>query len=88
MGLQRLPLADAEVALDPYWLDAGEADRLFIGLRDGIVWETHTIRLFGRELASPRLSCWIGDPGTRYRYSGIRHERGRGRRPCGRYASG
>jgi alkylated DNA repair dioxygenase AlkB len=32
------------------------------------------IRLFGREVASPRLSCWIGDPGTAYVYSRTRFE--------------
>ncbi|MFC5577130.1 alpha-ketoglutarate-dependent dioxygenase AlkB family protein [Lysobacter niabensis] len=74
MGLQPLPLADADVAFDPHWLDESEADRLLGGLRDGVAWETHRIRLFGREHASPRLSCWIGDPGTAYRYSGTLFE--------------
>lgn len=70
MGLQPLPLVDADIAFDPHWLDEAEADRLLHRLRDGIEWETHRIRLFGREHESPRLSCWIGDPGTAYRYSG------------------
>ena len=34
-----------------------------------IPWEQHRLRLFGREVASPRLSCWIGDAGTGYTYS-------------------
>jgi len=34
----------------------------------------HRIRLFGRWVDSPRLSCWIGDPGTGYVYSGARFE--------------
>ena len=29
-------------------------------------WEVHRIRLFGREVDSPRLSCWIGDPDAGY----------------------
>lgn len=70
MSLQPLSLADADVAFDPHWLAETDADRLLAGLREGIGWETHRIRLFGREHASPRLSCWIGDPGTAYRYSG------------------
>lgn len=65
-----LPLADAEIALDARWLAEADADRLLDALREGIPWEIHHIRLFGREHASPRLSCWIGDPGTGYRYSG------------------
>jgi len=26
--------------------------------------------MFGRQVDSPRLSCWMGDPAARYRYSG------------------
>src|ERR1700741_491244 len=70
MSLQPLPLVDADVAFAPHWLAEGEANRLLRGLLDDIAWENHRVRLFGREHASPRLSCWIGDPGTAYRYSG------------------
>ena len=72
MNLRQLPLADAEIAFDPRWLDAATADRLLAELREGIAWETHRIRLFGREHASPRLSSWIGDPDANYLYSGTR----------------
>jgi alkylated DNA repair dioxygenase AlkB len=70
MSLSALPLPDADVTFAPCWLEAAQADRLLDGLREAIAWENHRIRLFGREHASPRLSCWIGDPGTEYRYSG------------------
>ena len=70
MSLHALPLADADVALDPAWLAPADADRLLQVLQVAVPWEVHRIRLFGREHASPRLSCWIGDPGTAYRYSG------------------
>lgn len=56
------------------WLQAAQADALFLSLRDSIQWETHRIRLFGRELDSPRLSSWIGDEGASYAYSGSRFE--------------
>lgn len=74
MSLSPLPLADAEIRLDRHWLDPGDADALFAELREQVAWEVHRIRLFGREVDSPRLSCWIGDPGTGYRYSGVRFE--------------
>lgn len=74
MALSALPLADAELAFDPHWLGADEADRLFVALRAQVAWEVHRIRLFGREVDSPRLSCWIGDPEASYRYSGVRFE--------------
>jgi len=72
--LTRLPLTDADVVLDDAWLDPSTADALLATLRDAIAWETHRIRLFGREVDSPRLSCWIGDPGAGYVYSRTRFE--------------
>ena len=73
-GWQAFDLPGAEVALYPRWLAAGEADELLARLLAEIPWETHRLRLFGREVAAPRLSCWIGDAGARYAYSGRRFE--------------
>lgn len=70
MPLSPLPLEEAELAFDPCWLDAGAAAALLSALRESVPWQVHRIRLFGREHDSPRLSCWIGDPGASYRYSG------------------
>ena len=76
--LETIALDGADLLYDPHWLPADAADRLFAALRDpvqaGIDWEVHRIRLFGREVESPRLSRWIGDPGASYRYSGVRFE--------------
>lgn len=72
--LSPIPLPGADLRFAPAWLPVGEADALFAALRDGIAWETHRIRLFGREVDSPRLSCWIGDPGAAYTYSRTRFE--------------
>ena len=71
---RRIALPQADVALWPHWLDTGEADALFAVLLHAVAWENHRIRLFGRELDSPRLSCWIGDPGAAYTYSRTRFE--------------
>ncbi|MBD8873265.1 alpha-ketoglutarate-dependent dioxygenase AlkB [Rhodanobacter sp. DHB23] len=73
-GWRRIVLPGADVALWSPWLGAVEADALFVELRRAIAWENHRIRLFGREVASPRLSCWIGDPGATYTYSRSRFE--------------
>ena len=54
----------------PRWLSCPEADALFEALRDGLPWSHHRLRMFGREIDAPRLSCWIGDPEATYRYSG------------------
>ena len=74
MPLSPLPLEDAELGYDPQWLAGGAAAALQEALRDTVEWGVHRIRLFGREHASPRLSCWIGDPGASYRYSGSHFE--------------
>ncbi|MEH6420888.1 alpha-ketoglutarate-dependent dioxygenase AlkB family protein [Pseudomonas sp. CGJS7] len=70
MPLNRLPLQDAELAFDPSWLAAEQADALRQALLEQVNWEVHRIRLLGREHDSPRLSSWIGDPQAHYRYSG------------------
>jgi len=63
-------LPDADVRHLTGWLPAAEADALQQALAQEIPWETHRIRMFGNWVDSPRLSCWIGDPQARYRYSG------------------
>jgi alkylated DNA repair dioxygenase AlkB len=72
--LEPLELADADLLYDPVFLSRDEADAAFAALRHAIPWATHVIRLFGKPIDSPRLSAWIGDPGTAYRYSGTRFE--------------
>ena len=67
-------LPDAHLHFNPNWLPRPEADALLDRLMDEIRWETHRIRMFGREVDSPRRSCWIGDPGTGYVYSCTRFE--------------
>ena len=69
--LRPIDLPDADVRLDPTWLAAEEAERLFAALQATIPWENHPVRLFGREYPAPRLSCWIGDADATYRYSGL-----------------
>lgn len=43
-------------------------------LREKIAWECHRIKIFGREVDSPRMSCWIGDADASYVYSKTRFE--------------
>lgn len=69
-----IDLPGADVALDAEWLPRVEADALFEALVVGLPWTVHRIRMFGRTVDSPRLSCWVGDPGTSYAYSGNRFE--------------
>ena len=71
---QTLAVPDAELSLLVPWLAATRADALLAELTHAIAWETHVIRIFGRQVPSPRLSCWIGDPGASYVYSGTRFD--------------
>ena len=64
-------LPDADVRHLPGWLAPAQAEALQASLHDVIPWEVHRIRMFGRWVDSPRLSCWMGDPDARYRYSGM-----------------
>lgn len=66
----QIDLPGAAVAWLPGWLPAPEAEALRLALLAEVGWEVHRIRLFGREVDSPRLSSWIGDADARYRYSG------------------
>ncbi len=65
-----LHLREAEVHWHRHWLPRDAADTLQRTLREDVPWEVHRIRMFGRQVDSPRLSCWMGDPAARYRYSG------------------
>ena len=56
------------------WLAGGKADALARRLAAEVPWTVHRIRMFGRWVDSPRLSCWMGDAGVRYRYSGALFE--------------
>lgn len=62
----KLPGADVRLA---QLFDAAEAIEWFARLDAEIAWERHRLVLFGREVDTPRLSCWIGDPGAVYVYS-------------------
>lgn len=63
-------LPDADVRHLAGWLPPAQAGALQAALLRDIAWEVHRIRMFGRWVDSPRLSCWIGDAEARYRYSG------------------
>ena len=67
-------LPGVAATLHRQWLSASDAAALIAALRIGIQWEQHSIKLFGRSVPSPRLSCWIGDPGASYAYSRTRFE--------------
>lgn len=72
--LQRIALPDADVRYLPRWLPQSAADAMLPVVVEEVPWTQHHVHIFGRELPSPRLSAWIGDPGASYTYSRVRHE--------------
>jgi alkylated DNA repair dioxygenase AlkB len=73
MRWQHFELPGADVRLAQF-CDAAAAQIWFARLHAEIPWEQHRLRIFGREVDSPRLSCWIGDADAVYTYSGSRFE--------------
>jgi alkylated DNA repair dioxygenase AlkB len=68
---QRFDLVDADVRLLQLF-DAVQAQGWFDRLQAEVPWERHRLRMFGRDVEAPRLSCWIGDADAVYTYSGTR----------------
>jgi alkylated DNA repair dioxygenase AlkB len=71
---EQLKLPGAEILFYPDWLEPSLADSLMKVARGKVRWECHRIKIFGREVDSPRLSCWIGDSDASYVYSQTRFE--------------
>jgi len=63
---------DGSARLLPRFLPATEADDALAALLDEVSWAEHDLVLFGKVVAEPRLSAWVGDPDVTYTYSGVR----------------
>ena len=68
-----LDMPGATVLLDPTFMSEQEARDLLETLIEEVDWEQHSVKIFGREVPSPRLSAWYGDAEAVYRYSGFTH---------------
>lgn len=55
----------------PGWLS--EAEAFAARVRGEVPWQQESITLWGRTHPLPRLTCWMGDPGCAYTYSGVRN---------------
>ena len=69
MYRERLTLANAEVWLYPGAFVPVKARALYRRLYGRLEWQENAIKLFGRQVKSPRLSVWYGDKS--YTYSGL-----------------
>ncbi len=66
-----ISLIDGEARLIADFLTRPQSDAYFAELLDLVEWTQQIIRIRGREVASPRLSAWYGDPDAHYSYSGL-----------------
>jgi alkylated DNA repair dioxygenase AlkB len=62
-----------KLELWPAWIQATplSTDDLRNHLRSAMPWHQPVVTVFGRRHPVPRLTCWLGDPGCAYRYSGL-----------------
>ena len=66
-----IPATDADIHLFNSFLGEHEANNLFRLLHSTIPWQQDYIKMYGQNIAIPRLQAWYGDPGCSYSYSGI-----------------
>jgi alkylated DNA repair dioxygenase AlkB len=70
-NLQHIELSSsAYLTYVPGWVEASQGIAYLEVMMTQLPWESHTIRLFGKDHPEPRLSCWMGEPWASYRYSG------------------
>ncbi len=66
-----IPLPDADLLYYREFFGVSEASAYLESLLARVPWRQERITLFGKEIASPRLTAWYGDPGIAYIYSGV-----------------
>ena len=57
----------------PGWLQAAgiNTQALRQQLQAELPWQQPSVWVYGRQHRTPRLTCWVADPGCSYRYSGL-----------------
>ncbi len=71
---EQLIREDGDVRLYRHWWSDEVAAELFARLKEELAWQQSHIRMHGKVVAVPRLNIWYGDPGRRYRYSGVQFD--------------
>ncbi|GJL83439.1 MAG: alkylated DNA repair protein [marine bacterium B5-7] len=68
-----ISLLDGALDYQESFINESLANDWYDVLRDEINWCQLKFRLFGREVSSPRLTAYVGDPNAVYTYSGVRN---------------
>lgn len=71
LALRHWPGWMGRVGLPSHGLDSQALARQLVAT---IPWQQPVLRVYGRLHAVPRLTCWLGDGGCTYRYSGLVHQ--------------
>jgi alkylated DNA repair dioxygenase AlkB len=60
----------------PAWLQQCGLDTLELRQRlaKGLAWQQPMVTVYGKKHLTPRLTCWVADPGCCYRYSGLQQQ--------------
>ena len=67
-------LLNGEYILVKDFIPQKEADAILQSLIKHINWRQENIRMFGKNIAIPRLTAWYGDQNMNYNYSGINND--------------
>ena len=62
---------DGEVYVYQNFFNSMESELYFNTLMNSITWKQDKMKLYGREVALPRLTAWYGEHSKDYSYSGI-----------------
>lgn len=60
-----------DYSLITHFLSPETAEQYFHTLSNELEWRQDQIKMFGKQVAIPRLQTFMGNPGIRYRYSGL-----------------
>ena len=63
-------LSDGQLVYWPSFYASATAAAYFTQLAALLDWQSSQVRLFGRTIQEPRLTCWHSDAQVHYRYSG------------------
>jgi len=63
-------MQDAEVSYFPEFLTEKESQELAATLAKETPWQQQVLKMYGKEIKTPRLTAWYGDPETTYSFSG------------------
>jgi alkylated DNA repair dioxygenase AlkB len=66
----KIKMQDAEVSYFPEFLTEKESQELAATLAKETPWQQQVLKMYGKEIKTPRLTAWYGDPETTYSFSG------------------